>query len=150
MDTAIASQPIKNPQCTLCTETTQALASFATRRELVQEFPLDAEPCDLLQLELICHGRRDVTPVVRAVIALGPARSNVRRACTIREPEIWRRAYQTLRGCALRLEDVHAAERILPKLVIGGFLVLVNARGDVAGHVALPIAHIVQHFARCG
>lgn len=115
------------------------------------EFSLDAEPRELLQLEIICHGRRDVTPIVRTVIELDPPCSSAWRSCTIREPETWQRAYQTLRGCLLHLEGARSnTERILPKLVIGCFPVFGNVKGNVTAYVALPIAHIVQHFARCG
>lgn len=120
------------------------------RPEPVDEFLLDAEPRGLLQLELICHGRWEITPLVRAVIELGPARSSARRACTIREPETWQRVYRMLCGCVLHREEARVPERLLPKLMVGGFLVLGSANGDPTGHVALPIAHIVQHFARCG
>lgn len=145
---ALVQPPIRNPQCAYCAD--QLPSALPTRPELVEEFPLSAEPDRLLQLELVCHGRWEITPLVRAVIELGPARSGTHRTCTIREPETWQHAYRVLCGCVLHREEARVVERILPKLVVGGFLVLGNAHGDPTGHVALPIAHIVQHFARCG
>lgn len=144
----LVQPPIRNPQCAYCAD--QLPSSLPTRLELVAEFLLISEPRGLLQLELICHGRWEITSLVRAVLELGPVRSSTRRACTIREPEEWRRVYRMLCGCVLYREETRIAERILSKLVVGGFLVLGNAHGDPTGHVALPIAHIVQHFARCG
>lgn len=145
---ALVQLPIRNPQCAYCAD--QLPSSLSTRPEPVDEFLLDAEPREILRLELVCHGRWDVTPIVRAVIELDPAQSSLRRRCYIHEPEAWRRVYRMLCGCVHHREEARIAERILPKLVVGGFLVLGNAHGDPTGHVALPIAHIVQHFARCG
>lgn len=145
---ALVQPPIRNPQCAYCAD--QSPSTLSTRPELVDEFLLNAEPRELLQLELVCHGRWEITPLVRAVFELGPAQSSTRRACTIREPEEWRRVYRMLCGCVLHREEARVAERTLPKFVVGGFLVLGNAHGDPTGHVALPIAHIIQHFARCG
>ncbi|MBI4434608.1 hypothetical protein HY635_02215 [Candidatus Uhrbacteria bacterium] len=145
---AAAVQPIRNPQCAYCADSTRAVESLLTRPESIDEFPLDASPNGLVWVEVICHGRREVTSVFRAVIELGESLSGGRRACMIREPEPLRRAYRALRGCALQFDDAPVAGRLIPKLVVGGFLVIEN--GNATGHIRLPIAHIIQHFARCG
>jgi len=147
---AAVAQPIRNPQCSYCAEPTRMSVPLSTRPEPVDEFLLEANPSGLVRLEVICHGRRDITPIVRLVIELGSSLPGARRACTIREPETLQRAYRALRGCASRFEGTHATDQLLSKLVVGGFLVLESERGNATGHSTLPIAHIVQHFARCG
>lgn len=142
---------VTNPQCPYCVDFVSDSPLPPTHPEPIGEFSLDATPKDLVWVELVCHGRWDVTPVVRAEIVLHPPRSRLWRGCEIREPTGWRQAYRTLCGCCARLEDLRISrECIMPKLFVSGFLVFGNAEGTPTGHVALPIAHLVQHFARCG